>query len=331
MSQKGSTILSLKELGNIFASNLEDFSFPTGVPSLYNPLDYIMSLSGKRIRPLLLMGAYNLFKEDVAYSFEAGLCVEFFHNFSLLHDDIMDDADIRRGQPSVHVKYDTNSAILSGDVMLVYAYKLLEKYKASVFPLLQVFNKTCVEVCEGQRWDMDFECQSEVAIEDYLKMIEYKTSVLIAAALKMGAIIGEASIDDQNHLYEFGKNLGIAFQIQDDYLDTFGEKAKVGKRIGGDILQKKKTYLYLKSLLLLNQEQTDRLKYLFSVQDEVTEDSLIEEVKDLYNKAHVGIHSDELKLVYHQLALSHLKAISVSEDKKKTLYDITDYLLNRSK
>jgi geranylgeranyl diphosphate synthase type II len=320
---------SFTQLGNQFEEYLSTYQLPDNPSQLYEPLNYILAIGGKRIRPKLVLAAYNLYKEDVSFAFEAAMTVEFFHNFSLLHDDIMDDADLRRGKPSVHIKYDINSAILSGDVMLIYAYKFLEKYTGHNLKLFSLTTKTSIEVCEGQRMDMDFETRNDVAIEDYIRMIELKTSVLIGGALQMGAIIGGASEADQQHIYEFGRNIGIAFQIQDDLLDTFGTEALVGKKIGGDIRQKKKTYLYLKSLELLSASQTNRLKELYAVDGKMITEDQVEEVTALFRAAHVDVHCEELKLVYQQLAFSHLDTVSVSEDKKSVLRTFAEVLMGR--
>ena len=324
------TAKSIEEIQKIFMEALSSYSFPANPKGLYDPMRYIMSMGGKRIRPVLLMAAYNLYKEDVIAAFEAGLAIEVFHNFTLLHDDIMDAADIRRGQPTVHIKYDENKAILTGDVMMIYAYQLLEKYEEDYFRLSQTFNQTAREVCEGQSMDMEFETTEEVEIKDYLKMIEYKTSVLLATALKMGGILGGAGQNDLHHLYEFGKNLGIAFQVQDDLLDTFGTEAQLGKKIGGDIEQKKKTYLYLKALQLLSEEQAARLKAIYLNKDVKMDKSLIAEAKDLLEKSYVKVHAEELKLVYQQLASSHLDALGVEDSKKQQLRGLAEALLHRS-
>ncbi len=316
---------NLKELQEIFDDKLTTYKFPIEPASLYGPVNYILSIGGKRIRPILVLAAYNLYNEDVDYAFEAGMAIEVFHNFSLLHDDIMDDADLRRGQETVHVKYDENTAILSGDVMLIFAYRFLEKYPGKLVELTKLFTNTSIEVCEGQRMDMDFETSSSVTIPSYLKMIELKTSVAIAASLAMGGILSGASSEDEKHLYEFGRNMGIAFQIQDDLLDTFGTEELLGKKIGGDITQKKKTYLYLKSLELLNEAQATRLEEIYNNDAEVS----VEEIKELFAQAHVNVHAQELKLVYQQLAMSHLAAVSVDESRKVILRDLAEKLLNR--
>lgn len=320
---------SLEELTTIFNRKLGQYSLNKEPSTLYEPIAYIMSLGGKRIRPVLTMAGYNIFKSDVENVFEAGLAFEMFHNFSLVHDDIMDDADIRRGQESTHIKFGENAAILSGDAMMIMSYKLLERYQDDYLKLTQLFSKTALEVCEGQRFDMDFEDSNEVTIPDYLNMISLKTSVLIAAALQTGAMIAGASESDAKHLYEFGKNVGIAFQIQDDILDTFGDQAKFGKRIGGDIIQSKKTYLYLKSLELLSREEATELKALYE-NTSIDENDKIDRVKALFNIAHVRVHAEELKLVYQQLAFSHLDAVAVDEEKKKVLRTFAEELLNRS-
>jgi len=257
------------------------------------------------------------------------MAVEVFHNFSLLHDDIMDDADLRRGKMATHIKFDVNAAILSGDVMLIYVYRLLEKYSLQLGSLMPLMTQTAIEVCEGQQLDIDFENSDDVSVDDYIKMITNKTAVLISCALQMGAIIGGASEEDQFHLYSFGKNLGIAFQIQDDWLDCFGEQAQVGKRIGGDILQNKKTYIYLKSLMLLSSAQADRLRLLYSGTLDIEEEAKIGEVLQLFRAAHVGVHCEELKLVYQQLAFSHLDAVSVNDDKKLVLRTFAEELMGR--
>ena len=320
-------MFTFQELKSQFSAFQEEYKYAEGYKNLYDPMYYILSLGGKQIRPLLTLAGYNLYHEKVDEAFEAALCTEVFHNFSLVHDDIMDDADIRRGKPSVHIAYDTNAAILTGDVMLIHSYKLLEKYES--IPLFRLFSQTAQEVCEGQRLDMDFETRNDVNITEYLTMISLKTSVLIAAALKMGALIAGAEKEDQDHLYEFGKNMGIAFQIQDDLLDTFGDQALVGKKIGGDIIQKKKTYLYLKSLELLSKEESEKLKSLYAHDSNKDSDSLVDEVKSLFKIAHVDVHAQELKLVYQQLAMSHLNVVQVSDDQKAILRAFAVDLLDR--
>ena len=225
----------------------------------------------------------DCFEGDTNSALDAALAVEVFHNFSLIHDDIMDAAPLRRGHQTVHEKWDLNTGILSGDAMLIMAYQLFENYPPDVFQNLAIlFSKTALEVCEGQQYDIDFETRHDVSIVEYLKMIEYKTAVLVGAAMKMGAIIAGASEEDQNRSYEFGRNLGIAFQLQDDYLDAFGNPETFGKQVGGDIIENKKTYLYLKALEFSSESDQQKLKNLFSTQTTDTKDK-VEIVKQIFN------------------------------------------------
>ncbi len=325
-----SKMFSIPELSEKFINHLATFDYKSEPKLLYEPIKYIMDLGGKRIRPALVLAAYNMFDESVEKAMNAALAVEMFHNFSLVHDDLMDDADIRRGKASVHIEYDENTAILSGDAMLIMSYQLFEAYAEDYARLTNLFSTTAMEVCEGQRMDMDFETESQPSIDAYIEMIALKTSVLIACGLKMGAIIAGASETDAFHLYEFGKNMGIAFQIQDDILDTFGNQEKVGKKIGGDILQRKKTYLYLKSMELLSRKEAEELLDLYSGRNNLKGDELIERVKHLFKTAHVEVHAQELKMVYQQLAMSHLDAIDVAEDKKQELKVFAENLLDRN-
>ncbi|NNE27439.1 MAG: polyprenyl synthetase family protein [Saprospiraceae bacterium] len=320
---------AVSELARSFNNYLTDYTFKLKPKSLNEPVEYIMGLGGKRIRPALVLAGYQLFKSDFEYANEAAMAVEVFHNFSLVHDDIMDEARLRRNEPTTHIHFNTNAAILSGDAMLILSYQLLEKYQNTNPELFHLFSKTAMEVCEGQAMDMDFERAKDVSIDEYVTMIGLKTSVLIACGMSMGAAIAGADKPLVDHLYAFGKNMGIAFQIQDDILDTFGKEAQVGKRIGGDILQKKKTYLYLKSLELLSEEQSARLRSLFNDFHEISEDDLINEVKSLYETAHVRIHAQELKLVYQQLALSHLDAVRQSGIDTSILKSFAEKLLDR--
>jgi len=249
----------------------------------------------------------------------------------LMHDDIMDEADLRRGQMTVHKKYDVNTAILSGDVMLIKAYEFIEEYPAELqIALFKLFNQTSVKICEGQQMDIDFETRDDVSINEYLEMITNKTAVLLGAALQFGGMIGGASANDGDHLYGFGKNMGIAFQVQDDILDVFASSLDSGKIEGGDILQKKKTYLYLKSLELLGEDDAKRLKYLFSDQQEVQGDNLVKEGRALMENCHVRVYAQELKENYQQLAFSHLQSVSVEETKKEELKTFAQALLNRT-
>lgn len=237
---------SSNQLKEKFDSFLENYDLSGQPSSLYEPIEYIMRLGGKRIRPILTLMSTEMFGADIEIALEAALALEVFHNFTLVHDDIMDAADTRRGKATVHKKFSSNVAILSGDAMLIKSYSILGSYTDPIIQhkLYGIFNKLAIEVCEGQEWDMQFETRNDVNVDEYINMISLKTGVLIAGSLKMGAVIAEADKPDQDHLYSFGKNIGIAFQLQDDLLDTFGEFSRVGKKIGGDIVQiKRHTYI----------------------------------------------------------------------------------------
>ncbi|MFT7330666.1 MAG: geranylgeranyl diphosphate synthase type II [Roseivirga sp.] len=235
--------------------------------NLYEPIDYILSLGGKKLRPILALLSADAFGIDYRKAFDVALAIEVFHNFTLIHDDIMDDAPLRRGKVTVHEKWDINTGILSGDAMLILAYQYLESYDAPVFKkLTQLFSKTGVEVCEGQQLDIDFETRTDVSLEEYMYMIKLKTSVLVGSALQMGAIIAEVSDEQSSKIYDFGLNLGIAFQLQDDYLDAFGDPEIFGKQVGGDIIENKKTYLYLLTLDTLKGKEKEKFEELFSMQ-----------------------------------------------------------------
>jgi geranylgeranyl diphosphate synthase type II len=235
--------------------------------NLYKPIDYILSLGGKKLRPILALLSADAFGIDYRKALDVALAIEVFHNFTLIHDDIMDDAPLRRGKVTVHEKWDINTGILSGDAMLILAYQYLESYDAPVFKkLTQLFSKTGVEVCEGQQLDIDFETRTDVSLEEYMYMIKLKTSVLVGSALQMGAIIAEVSDEQSSKIYDFGLNLGIAFQLQDDYLDAFGDPEIFGKQVGGDIIENKKTYLYLLTLDTLKGKEKEKFEELFSMQ-----------------------------------------------------------------
>lgn len=299
--------------------------------NLYEPIEYILDLGGKKLRPALVLMSYNLFQEDISSALSAGFAIEVFHNFTLMHDDIMDKAPLRRGMPTVHERYNVNTAILSGDAMLILAYEYLMNVDVSAetkTKLIKVFNKCAIEVCEGQQLDVDFEARNNVTIEEYLYMIECKTSVLLAAALQIGAIIGGASNDDAMHLYEFGRNIGIAFQLQDDILDSFGDPEKFGKKVGGDIIQNKKTYLYLKSLEIAEQEDVSELRHLYNTLT-TDENSKINAVKNIFLKSGVVEVANSLQNEYYETAMQHLEAVNVVAEKKLVLRTFSQDLLNR--
>lgn len=298
---------------------------------LYKPESYILNLGGKRIRPILALMACDLFNRPIASALDSALCVELFHNFSLIHDDILDNAPLRRNKPTVHKKWNTNIAILSGDVMLVKAFEVLLKYPAEEFKhLSEVFSKTAIEVCEGQQMDMNFENMEHVSTDDYIQMITFKTAVLLGCSLQMGAINAQASKEDQLHIYEFGKHLGIAFQLLDDILDAFAEdKEKFGKQIGGDIISNKKTFLLLKAFELANTVQKEKLSKLLLLKEEQAEEK-INSVLAIYNELDVKALAIEEADKHTKIALEHLFKVNADTDKKNELQLFSIHLLNRT-
>ncbi len=298
--------------------------------NLYDPINYILSLGGKRMRPVLTLMATEVFDVDCDKAIAAATAVEVFHNFSLIHDDIMDDAPLRRGKVTVHEKWDINTGILSGDAMLILAYQFFENYEPKTFQkLAKLFSKTALEVCEGQQYDVDFETRDDVTIPEYLKMIEYKTAVLVGAAMKMGAIVAETSDENADLIYDFGLNLGIAFQLQDDYLDAFGNPETFGKQIGGDIIENKKTYLYLKAMEFSNSQNKEMLSHLFSIQPSDNSDK-ITSVKNIFNNSGASKATQEAILNYTQKAFETLSKIDISEEKKEILKTFGENLMNRN-
>ncbi len=298
--------------------------------NLYEPILYILNLGGKRLRPILTLLATDAFEGDVEKALDAALAIEIFHNFSLVHDDIMDDAPLRRGKDTVHEKWDINTGILSGDAMLINAYQLFENYDSDTFKqLAQLFTKTAIEVCEGQQYDVDYEESDLVSIPEYLQMIKYKTAVLVGAALQMGAIIANASKKDEQLIYDFGCNLGLAFQLQDDYLDVFGNPETFGKQIGGDIIENKKTFLYLKSLELLDQDESEQLKHLYSISP-LNPAQKIETVGGLFVKSGAaGLAKQEIEK-YTSTALKHLQDLEMKPEKKQRFTTFANDLMTRN-
>jgi geranylgeranyl diphosphate synthase, type II len=317
---------SFKELTATFSSRFNTSHFPTAPQTLYAANDYFLGLGGKRVRPVMCLMGNELFDDIHADAWQVATAIELFHNFTLIHDDIMDAAPLRRGLETVHYKYGSNTALLAGDVMLVVAYEYLNKISSSYLkPIINIFSKTAKEVCEGQQLDMDFEKQSAVSLHDYLNMIELKTSVLLAASLKLGAIIGGAGEGNQNHLYEFGKNLGIAFQIQDDYLDAFGDPEKFGKAAGGDIKQNKKTFLLIHALETANANQKEELNNLL----QTDADNKVQRVLKIFRDCNVDEWAKQLKQEYFNKAMQHLEEIAVLSARKKPLMEIADFLIQR--
>ncbi|MGB5376355.1 polyprenyl synthetase family protein [Muriicola sp.] len=297
--------------------------------TLYKPMSYILALGGKRLRPFLTLLSTDLFGVNYKDAFFAAMAVEYFHNFSLIHDDIMDAAPLRRGKTTVHQKWDINTGILSGDAMLIEAYRFLEPYSATVFKeLTMLFSKTAMEVCEGQQYDVDFETREEVEITEYLKMIEYKTAVLVGASMKMGAIIAGADKAAQKNIYDYGLNLGIAFQLQDDYLDAYGDPKTFGKQVGGDIIENKKTYLYLKSIELGDPSQIRELKDLFSIQPAKSEKK-VKRVKEIYEHCGASKATKEAIATYTAKAFSKLDTLTVVDKNKEVLHKFGEALMGR--
>lgn len=306
-------------------------TIPTHEPvKLYEPISYMLSLGGKRIRPILTLLACDVFGKDFKAAIPAAKAVELFHNFSLIHDDIMDNAPLRRGKTTVHERWDLNTGILSGDAMLILAYQLFESYPPAIFKqLAELFSKTALQVCEGQQYDIDFEKQDEVQIELYLKMIEYKTAVLVGAALAMGAIVAEVSEQSKNDIYSFGRSLGIAFQLQDDYLDTFGDPETFGKQIGGDIIENKKTILYLKTMEIGTPEQKQELFDLSAINPDNPTDK-IAAVTELYRASGAEEATREEIAKYTRKAQEILEKLDLSQKKKQLLYQFSEDLMLRS-
>lgn len=293
--------------------------------NLFEPITYAMGMGGKRVRPAICLMAYHLFKDDYASILPSAMAIEVFHNFTLVHDDVMDQAELRRGKATVEKKYGLSSAILSGDMMLIRAYQYLSQgnieNQAEVF---NCFNKTAQEVCEGQQLDMDFEDEDRVSLEEYKHMIAQKTSVLLAASAKVGALRADANEQDTEAVYAFAKQLGIAFQLQDDLLDVFADDSKFGKKVGGDIIQKKKTFLMLSAL------QSDRAEDIRAIYEKTNDEGqLVQEIKSVYNDLGIPEKTKaEIKL-HHTEALSLLQSIDVADSRKKALYSLMDYLLLR--
>ncbi len=312
-----------------FVSYLKKFSTDKEPRTLYNPINYILGLDGKRLRPVLTLMTAEIFDTDYQKAINAALSIEVFHNFSLVHDDIMDDAPLRRGKETVHEKWDINTGILSGDAMLIMAYQLFENYESDIFQsLAKLFSKTALEVCEGQQYDVDFETRNDVAIPEYLKMIEYKTAVLVGAAMQMGAIVAKASDSCQKNIYEFGRNLGIAFQLQDDYLDAFGNPETFGKQVGGDIIENKKTYLYIKALEKATDFDKLELNRMLT-NTSITALNKVKQTKEIFVSTGADVATKQAIQDYTNKAFSVLESLSVSEEKKTLLRDFGKQLMNR--
>jgi geranylgeranyl diphosphate synthase, type II len=322
-------MLTLPQIHEIIQVRISALSFSNHPAVLYEPIRYTLNLGGKRLRPALCLIACDLFEGNVNDAIDPAMGIEIFHNFTLLHDDIMDKAPIRRGNPTVYKKWNQNIAILSGDTMMALAYdnimKTPERIRDEVF---SVFNKTAIEVCEGQQYDMNFETQEQVSIGDYIEMIRLKTAVLLAGSLKIGALIGGASKSEAEKLYSFGENIGIAFQLKDDLLDAFSDEARFGKAKGGDILANKKTYLYLKAFKLASGKNLEDLKFLFSTEMNQNGEK-IESILRIYEALNIRQNTENEMLQFYNLAMKVLETVDVDQSRKVTLLNIANQLNNR--
>lgn len=317
---------SFEEISTLFKERFEVKQFPEYPASLYGPGEYFLTLAGKRLRPAMCLMGNELFDAINPDAYHVASAVELFHNFTLIHDDIMDKAPLRRGKPTVHAQYGEPTALLAGDVMLVLAYDYLNKIKTDyLHRIIQLFNRTARQVCEGQQLDMDFEQLDKVKMDDYIKMIELKTSVLLAASLHLGSILGGAGKGNQQHLFEFGRNLGIAFQVQDDYLDAFGDPEKFGKQVGGDILSNKKTFLLIKALEVATAEQQAALTALLAGQAV----DKVQRVLQIYKDCGVDEWAKAFKKQYINNALNHLEEIAVISTRKIPLNQLATYFGDR--
>lgn len=299
--------------------------FPPEPFTLYEPCRYLLKLGGKRVRPVLCLMSNELFGDITSDAWHAAAAVELFHNFSLIHDDIMDKAPLRRGQPTVHAKYGLTAGILCGDVMNIYAYEQLGYIRQSLPQILQLFNRTAIEVCEGQQIDMDFETRNDVHIDEYIHMITLKTSVLLACSLKMGSLLGGSTEGNANKLYTFGKNLGIAFQLQDDYLDAYGAIDKLGKQNGGDIKANKKTFLLLNALENATAEQRKRIQDCLVCDG----DEKVNTMLQLFGETGSDAACRRAVNKYSQMAFDALEDVAVTSKRKEALHQLASYLLQR--
>lgn len=324
---------SFNELYQLFCDKLDEEikSINKREPrNLYEPVIYTLNMGGKRLRPILLLMACELFDAKIAKALPAAFAIEMFHNFTLLHDDIMDSAALRRNNQTVHIKYSNNTAILSGDAMSILSYEYINKCQSLRYKeIFSEFTNTALKICEGQQFDMDYETRNNVSVSEYLNMIGLKTAILIAGSLKIGALIGMAPNDDVQNLFDFGFNLGMAFQLQDDYLDTFGDTAVFGKNIGGDIVSNKKTFMLLKSLELAKGKTLIELKKLISLKD-FDREKKIEKIRDIYNSLGIIELTKEKMNEYYKKSIYYWKLINVDESKKKQLMDISRIMMKRN-
>ena len=320
--------MTFSEALAIINEEIQTIEYPLNRSRLYDPIAYILSLKGKKIRPALTLLACNMYNGDMKEAINTALAWEIFHNFTLMHDDVMDKADMRRGQATVHKKWDENVAILSGDAMLILSYMYIAKSSSENLKiLLDLFSDTAAKICKGQQLDMEFEKQTNISEKDYIGMIQLKTAVMLGACLKSGAVIGGANINDQQHLYDFGINLGIAFQIKDDWLDVYGNPKIFGKKTGGDILCNKKTFLLVNALTTAKAEDMEALLYWISNNSQPEEK--INAIRQLYDRLHINEKTQNELLYYYKKAIAALQKVSVNTERKKVLEDIAVDLIER--
>jgi geranylgeranyl diphosphate synthase type II len=319
---------NLEELRNFFLAYLSENKFNNTPTELYEPNNYFLQIGGKRLRPALLLLCTEIFGGNYKNALDAALATEYFHNFTLIHDDIMDNAPLRRGLETIHEKYNQTTAILSGDVLLIYAYKCLSKIEEKYFKsIFDIFTQTAIEVCEGQQYDVNFEQQSNVSHSNYIEMIKLKTAVLLAASMQIGAIIGGANTTDAKAIYNYGLNLGIAFQIQDDILDCYGKTAEVGKQLGGDIIQNKKTLLLIEALRCAKVENNTLLEeILFNYNNE----QKIEKVLQIFEQYDIYNYATKIRNIYIDNALENLQEINISAENKEILKNLIQHLVIRN-
>jgi geranylgeranyl diphosphate synthase, type II len=318
------------QLQKIIEDAIPQVKYPSKPSNLYTPIQYIMNLGGKRIRPVMVLMAAELFTEDITKAIDVALAIETFHNFTLVHDDIMDNAPLRRGKQTVHEKWGVNNAILSGDVMMVESNKHLSKVDISVLrPVLETFNQTAQGVCEGQQLDMEFEVRDNVSITEYIDMIRLKTAVLLGGAMKLGGIVGGANTENAELLYQFGENLGVAFQLQDDILDVYGDPEKFGKQVGGDIIANKKTLLLLSALKLANEGQLQQLQHWMEVAN-INSEVKIDAVRKIFDELKVRELAEKEMDRYATIAFEALDQIAVPKEKKDHLFDLAGQILKRN-
>lgn len=322
---------SFKEIAQIISTEIDQIDWNKEPRGLYEPIGYVLSMGGKRVRPALTLMACDLFSEDVQAAVNAAIALEVFHNFTLLHDDIMDRADVRRGRPTVHKKWDDNTAILSGDVMQIASYQFIAKTPSQYLkPVLDLFSQTAAEICEGQQYDVDFEDRKVVKAEEYLEMIRLKTAVLLGCALKTGAWIGGAGEEDAQLLYDFGINIGLAFQLKDDLLDVYGDEKTFGKKIGGDILCNKKTYLLIHALELAKGDDAAELQNWLLNSDENLSEEKIKAVTLIFDRLGVKTICEDKMEFFYSKAIAKLDKVAVLDNKKQELRKLAEKLMFRN-